>query len=149
MKEGKAGSLKGNCRSLGECIRYLKPESVGADKADSRWDSGVFAGLRIESGVICVMTNKGVFKVWAFARKQEEEMFEGSSLEEGEGVPWEPTPRGGRFEVKTKLELCEEYPEEIYCWTHQLRRPWPRGFILLRRRWKMLCHLLDVGDAEL
>ena len=35
-----------------ECVRYPKPESVGIDKADSRWDNGLFVGLRIESGEV-------------------------------------------------------------------------------------------------
>ena len=60
-----------------ECIRYLKPESVGIDKADSRWDHGIYVGLRIESGEIFVMTDKGVIKVRTFVWKPEGEIFVG------------------------------------------------------------------------
>ena len=35
---------------IGEGIWYLKPESRGVDKLDSRWEDGIFAGLRVESG---------------------------------------------------------------------------------------------------
>jgi len=99
---------------FGECFRYLKPESVGIDKADSRWDNGVFAGLRIESGEIFVVTSKGVIKVRTFARKPEEERFEAKLLEEGKGVPWEPVPGRGRIEVKTKVRVLQGMPKRRF-----------------------------------
>jgi len=99
---------------FGECITYLKPESVGIDKADSRWDNGVFVGLRIESGELFVMTSKGVIKVRTFARKPEEERFEAKLLEEGKGVPWEPVTGRGRIEVKTKVRVLQGMPKRRF-----------------------------------
>ena len=32
-----------------ECVWYLKPESAGVDKLASRWEDGVFLGIREES----------------------------------------------------------------------------------------------------
>ena len=42
----KGNRVKKELSEFGECIRYLKPESVGGDKADSRWEGGIFAGIR-------------------------------------------------------------------------------------------------------
>jgi hypothetical protein len=101
----KGRKFKRQLPEFGECIRYLRPESVGVDKADPRWEEGVFAGLRIESGEIFVMTKDGVIKVRAFARKPEDERWNQKQLEEGKGVPWEPIPGRGRIEVKTKVGI--------------------------------------------
>ena len=48
----KGRKFKRQLPEFGECIRYLRPESVGVDKSDPRWEEGVFAGPRIESGEI-------------------------------------------------------------------------------------------------
>jgi hypothetical protein len=100
---------------FGECIRHLSPDSVGIDKAGSRWDNGIFVGLRIESGEIFVMTDKGVVKVRSYARKPEEERCEGKLLETGKGVPWEPIPGRGRIEVKTKVGVLQGMPRGDSC----------------------------------
>ena len=104
----KGRRFKRELPEFGECIRYLKPESVGKDKADSRWESGIYAGLRIESGELFVMTNEGVIKVRSFCRKAEDERWDGEELDLAAGVPWEPIPGRGHIQVKSKVKLMEE-----------------------------------------
>ena len=60
---------------LGECVWYLKPQTEGKEKLDSRWESGVFAGIREESGELYVMSEHGVCQVKDFQRKPEEERW--------------------------------------------------------------------------
>ena len=48
---------------FGECVWYLKPRSVGKNKADVRWEDGVWLGVRDKSGEMCIGTDKGVIKV--------------------------------------------------------------------------------------
>ena len=44
---------------IGECIWYLRPQSLGKEKLDTRWENGVFAGVREESGELFVLIEKG------------------------------------------------------------------------------------------
>ena len=46
---------------FGKCVWY--PKSKGVDKLESRWSSGVWIGLRDESGEILIGTELGVIKV--------------------------------------------------------------------------------------
>ena len=58
---------------IGECIWYRRPQSVGKDKLDTRWEQGVFAGIREESGELYVLTDEGAIKVRNYKRKPETE----------------------------------------------------------------------------
>ncbi len=54
---------------FGEGVLYIRAESVGKDKYNSRWEEGFFLGVREESGEIIVGTKEGVIKARAFRRK--------------------------------------------------------------------------------
>ena len=54
---------------IGECIWYFRPHSVGKGELDTRWEQGVFAGLREEPGGLHV--DKGALKVRDYKRKPE------------------------------------------------------------------------------
>ncbi len=58
---------------IGECLWHLRPQSVGKDKLDTRWEQGVFAGVREESGELYVRSDKGAIKVRDYKRKPEKE----------------------------------------------------------------------------
>ena len=88
----KGRRFKKTLPEMGECVKYLKPESVGENKADSRWEDGVFAGIRIESGELFIMTPEGTIKVRSFARKPEDERWNIEALSAASGLPWEPIP---------------------------------------------------------
>ena len=52
---------------------YLKAESVGKDKAESRWEEGIYVGIRDESGEMLIGTEKGIIKARSFRRYGREE----------------------------------------------------------------------------
>ena len=43
---------------FGDCIRYIRPNSVGKAKFETRWEEGIFMEIRDESGEIVVGTEK-------------------------------------------------------------------------------------------
>ena len=47
---------------FGEQVWYYKPGITGKDKLDVRWESGIWLGIRDESGEVIVGTSKGVLK---------------------------------------------------------------------------------------
>ena len=98
---------------IGECIWYLRPQSVGKDKLDTRWESGVFAGLRVESGELYVLTEGGALKVNSFNRRPEEERWNQEEFGAIQGTPWEPIPGREGIEVKSRFQYRGEAEEEI------------------------------------
>ena len=58
---------------IGECIWYQKQMSEGKDKLETRWECGVFAGVREESNALYVMTDAGAIKVRGYKRRPEED----------------------------------------------------------------------------
>ena len=60
--------MKGKCFNrevpeFGEKVLYLKPESLGVNKLDSRWEPGHLLGIRDESGELYIGTKDGILKV--------------------------------------------------------------------------------------
>ena len=90
---------------------HLKPQSAGKEKLDTRWESGVFAGLRAESGELHVLTDKGAIKVNSFNRRPEEERWNQEEFGGIQGTPWEPIPGRGGIEVKSRFMMIGE--EEV------------------------------------
>ena len=86
---------------------------MGKDKADSRWENGIFAGVRIESGELFAMTNEGVIKVRTYCRKPDDERWDNQELDLAKGVPWEPIPGRGRIQVKSRVKFMDESGEKI------------------------------------
>ena len=95
----------------GECILYLRPQSVGKDKLDTQWEQGVFAGVRAESGQIYVLSAKGAIKVRDYKRKPEKERWNQEEFAGIQGLPWDPVPGRNQVEVKSHVQHKEE--EEI------------------------------------
>ena len=54
---------------FGECVWYLKPKTAGINKADVRWDDGVWLGIHDNSGEVYMGTRAGVIKVRTIRRK--------------------------------------------------------------------------------
>ena len=65
----KGKSFKGEWVEFGQCVWYLKPNTRGKYKGDSRWGTGVWLGFRDESNEILVGTDKGIIKVRTVRRK--------------------------------------------------------------------------------
>ena len=72
---------------------YLKLESEGKDKGESRWREGIFLGIRGESGELIVGTNEGTVKARTLRRHgREEDRWKTESWDKICGVPWECIP---------------------------------------------------------
>ena len=48
---------------FGESVMFLKPKTLGKEKMESRWETGIWLGVRDESGEHLMGTPKGVIKV--------------------------------------------------------------------------------------
>ena len=75
---------------IGECIHYLRPGSNKDDKLVTKWEDGIFAGIREESNELYVMTGEGVIKIRTYLRRSEEERWNREQFDKGRGGPWEP-----------------------------------------------------------
>ena len=50
MKRLRGGEFNANAAEFGESVLYMKPDIVGKDKMDVRWEVGIWLGIREESG---------------------------------------------------------------------------------------------------
>ena len=79
---------------------------MGRNKLDSRWDTGIFLGVRGGSGEIIVGTKLGVLKARSFRRKgSEDEIWDAKELSEMKGTPWEPILGRVGVQLKTAIQL--------------------------------------------
>ena len=53
---------------FGENVWYHRPGITCKDKLDVRWESGIWLGVRDESGEVVIGTEKGVLKTRSFRR---------------------------------------------------------------------------------
>ena len=91
---------KGICE-FGECVWYLRPKSKGIHKLKSRWETGVYLGIRDESTEIFIGTEQGVIKVRTIRRKgSEEERWNIVQVDRMKGTPWEPQPGRNSFNIE-------------------------------------------------
>ena len=69
-----------------------------------RWETGVWLGIRDESGDVIIGTGKGVLKARAFRRKViNSERWDFETFSAIQGTPWEPIPGQGETEVKANV----------------------------------------------
>ena len=54
----KGKKFKRDVVDYAECVWYLKPKSKGKDKLNTRWESGIWLGIREESGEVIVGTDE-------------------------------------------------------------------------------------------
>ena len=94
---------------FGECVWYLKPKSVGKDKLNSRWSTGVWLGIREESGEVYIGTPDGVIKVRTIRRKAGDSLrWDKALLHSVRGLPWEPVPGRDSVEVPISVSVPDE-----------------------------------------
>ena len=78
---------------FGESIMFLRAKSAGKDKFDSRWEDGIWLGIREESGENMIGTKDGVLKARTIKRKAAlEERWKNELVDQFRGVPWQPVP---------------------------------------------------------
>ena len=91
----------------------LRLESVGKDKLDTRWENGIFVGLREESGEIFVSNEQGVIKVRSYLQRPEGERWNQEEFDLSRGTPWEPIPGMVAMEIKSRFRLSDEADQPI------------------------------------
>ena len=105
--------VKGKCFNrevpeFGEKVLYLKPESLGVNKLDSRWEPGRFFGIRGEPGELCIGAKDGVLKVRTYRSYVTlSERWNAASLFDINGLPWEPVPGREGIEVKASVSFAK------------------------------------------
>jgi len=103
-KRIKGREFKKEVVKFGECVWYMRPKSKGKAKAQSRWESGVWYGIRDESGEYIIGISRGVIKVRAVRRKgSEQERWNWEEFNEVKGSPWEPTPGRPGIEMTSRI----------------------------------------------
>ena len=97
---------------FGECIWWMRPESAGEQKLETRWENGVYLGVRTESTEIIVGNEKGVVKTRTYAARPDGQRWNKEEFETFQGVLWEPITGRGRIELKSSVVVQENYGSE-------------------------------------
>ena len=101
--------------SFGECIEFKKRTST---KLESRWESGLYLGVKTNTTERIVGNLSGIFIVQSVRRKPEEERWNPDLVKGMKGTPWDPNPgqesggnSGGTLGMPIFLEPeCPEVP---------------------------------------
>ncbi len=84
----------------------VKKKSLRKGKLDARWATGVFLGIREESGEIIVGAKDGVLKARSFRTKRsEEERWNKEETLGIKGLPWQPVPGGPGMDIRSSVGL--------------------------------------------
>ena len=79
---------------IGEEVHYRVSE-VDTGSLDSRWESGIWLGIRWRSMEHHIGTPEGVLKSYAIERKPLEDRWSKDAVEAIVGTPWRPQPSSG------------------------------------------------------
>ena len=78
-------------------------------KYEARWSTGIWLGIREESGEVIIGTDEGVIKCRTIRRKSsDQERYNVELFNSMQGVPWEPEPGRPGIEIRTKVRLPRE-----------------------------------------
>jgi hypothetical protein len=109
VKRGRGRDFKRDVAEFGEYVMYLRLESEGKDKGESRWGEGVFLGPKEESAEVIIGIDRGVVKARTFRRfGSEEERWRKEKVLELKGVPWELIPGDGRGDQNIGIDVGEQ-----------------------------------------
>ena len=99
---------------FGECVWYMRNKTSKRGKLESRWESGVFLGIREESNEILVGTSDGVVKARTFRRKgSDEDRWNKDEILSMRGLPWQPDPSVATFDIRSRVSVRVEQPSEV------------------------------------
>ena len=84
--KGKSATVLG--LEFGEKVLYKKKAKAKMEKINSRWEYGIFVGVRQRSGELWVATQEGVRKVRSVRRIPIEERWSEDSVKWVKNVPW-------------------------------------------------------------
>ena len=93
---------------VGERVYYLNPKSLGTNKLDERWGTGIWCGVLEETGEYLIGTSQGIVKARTFRRMSaDNDRWNLEALQSMKGTPWEPCP-GTDETLKPKIALGPE-----------------------------------------
>ena len=112
----KGKPFKREIAEFGESVLYLKAGSAGHDKLVSRWESGVWLGVRDETSEVIIGTSNGVIKARDFKRLgSNSDRWSVDNLRGIAGTPWEPVPGKSDDTIPVRIRMPEEggIPEPV------------------------------------
>ena len=93
---------------------YLKPDSLGKDKLDIRWETGRFLGIQDDSAGVIVGTSIGVLKVRSVrSYTNVADRWKVLSLFGVVGVPWCPILGREGVEIKSQVRMAAEFGDKM------------------------------------
>eukprot|EP00973_Karenia_brevis_P042574 5893899-Karenia_brevis.AAC.2 len=96
--------------AFGERVMYKPAKSVRVEKAEARWEDGVWLGVSPETHEHLIGTSRGVVKCRAISAVEESKKFDKNFIEEMKGLPWQPVP--GRKSNRVPTQIREEVDDE-------------------------------------
>ena len=93
---------------------YLRMGTRGRDKLDSRWATGVWMGVKDETGECIVGTSEGTVKARDFKRFADPaKRWDSTLVKSLQGPPWQPTPGRNDEAIPVRVRLAEEGSKPI------------------------------------
>ena len=81
----------------------------GRDKLDSRRATGVWMGVKDETGECIIGTNEGTVKARDFKRLADPtKRWDSTLVKSLQGTPWQPTPGRNDEAIPVRVRLAEE-----------------------------------------
>ena len=104
----KGEEFKAEVAEFGEGIWYMKADTVGTNKADARWEEGIWLGIQEVSGEHIIGTEEGCLKTKDIRRKPQEDWWKIENMRKMKGTPWEPIPGHPDRALKSRVIMHEE-----------------------------------------
>ena len=105
----KGKDFKREVAEFGEQVLYLKMGTKGKNKLDSRWERGIWLGVKDSTGEIIVGTPEGVVKARDFKHlTTPSDRWSATAVSNLQGTPWQPIPGRG----DERIPVCVRLPEE-------------------------------------
>ena len=95
---------------------------------DTRWECGILAGVRAESGELYVQTDARAIKVRGYNRRPKEDRRNQEELAAVDGLPWEPVP--GRSGIEVKAQHRDKEDEDVVVKESKVRKRKPRSIYI-------------------
>ena len=113
---------------FGERVMYYKSGITGTQKLESRWESGIWLGLRDETNEAIIGTPDGCIKARDVRRYgSEEEKWDQDKFMSMSGVPWEPIPGMKSCESRVKIAVPGWQKTSGKEWKVTKDLTWPEG----------------------
>ena len=92
LTKGTGKTWKVELPPFGEIVEFKRRTN---SKLESRWETGVYFGVRDDTTEKVAGTKQGTFVVQSLRRKPEEYRVDKDLINNLRGVPWDPNPEAG------------------------------------------------------